>query len=142
MDNKLACGGRFVEQAKLCGKTHLRLTKFLCMVAAMLTLKTLLADQTATAFAAELAAIAQAPCTQQKVSFWLSAGSVPAGWLPVVLEWMRRRGMEPTADDLAGLCPRNVIVLPERKGKGAKPQATNKAKSHRSAATPQVGGAA
>lgn len=111
MRHKLSCGPASVEHAVFGRNTGLRETNSLCIIDAMLTLKSLIGDQTVTAFAAELASVSGAPCSQQKVSFWLSAGSVPAGWLPVVLELMRRRGMEPTADDLAGLCPQRVVVL-------------------------------
>lgn len=82
----------------------------------MLTLQSVIGDSTATAFARELAGIAGAPCTVQKVSNWVAKGSVPASWLPPIIEYLRRRGTEPTVDDLAGLCPRPVILLHNAKG--------------------------
>jgi hypothetical protein len=128
-----------VEHAVFGRKSGLRETNSLCIIGAMLTLKSLIGDQTVTAFAAELAAVSGAPCSQQKVSFWLSAGSVPAGWLPVVLELMRRRGMEPTADDLAGLCPQRVVVLNKARPAELQGKGTKLAKGNFVAAKSQLG---
>jgi hypothetical protein len=95
------------------------------MFVAMLTLRSIIGSSTISAFADELADIAGASCSQQKVSAWLAAESVPAAWLPALLEAMRRRGMEPTADDLAALCPKRVVQLPPRKPVESHRQATD-----------------
>jgi hypothetical protein len=92
------------------------------------------------ALASDLAEIAGKPLVRQHLYYWRRINAVPRKWLPAVREYLRRRGTEPSADDVVTLMGgpaagmKDICKKPRR-------QAPNGAKTTRLCAKPQLDGA-
>jgi hypothetical protein len=107
----------------------------------MLTARTLIKSAGLTALATALSEIAGRPCSPQNIVYWRRMDAVPGKWLQAVLTYLRRRGDEPTADDVASLSGGPSVEI-KHICKKPRRQATNNGKSTRLCEKPQLDGAA